>query len=181
MNCRAGRRSGWALRGRWPGSRSFIVCDEAVSALDVSVQAQVINLLMDLQERMGLTYLFISHNLAVVRHISDRVGVMYLGRLAELAPRAELFARPLHPYTQRAAAAVPEANPRAPQVAPAPERRGAVSPLNPPQGCRFHTRCPIARDTCRSAVPDWREVAPGHHVACHAVAGPDRINWEGQA
>jgi peptide/nickel transport system ATP-binding protein len=159
----------------------FIVCDEAISALDVSVQAQILNLLMDLQQKYRLTYLFIAHDLAVVRHISDRVGVMYLGRLAELAPGGDAVrgaAAPLHP---RASVGGARGQPARAAVAPAPERRGSVSPLNPPQGCRFHTRCPIARDTCRAAVPDWREVAPGHHVACHAVAGPDRINWEGQA
>ena len=156
----------------------FIVCDEAISALDVSVQAQILNLLLDLQEKYGLTYLFIAHDLAVVRHISDRVGVMYLGRLAELAPSSALFAEPLHPYTRALLSAVPEPNPRAPR-----NRQRLVgevpSPLNPPQGCRFHPRCPLARDLCKTSVPDWREVAAGHHVACHAVTGPGRTNWEG--
>jgi peptide/nickel transport system ATP-binding protein len=156
----------------------FIVCDEAISALDVSVQAQILNLLMDLQQKYGLTYLFIAHDLAVVRHISDRVGVMYLGRLAELAPSAALFAEPLHPYTRALLSAVPEPNPRAPR-----NRQRLVgevpSPLNPPQGCRFHPRCPAARDICKTTFPDWREVATGHHIACHAVAGPGRTNWEG--
>ena len=156
----------------------FIVCDEAISALDVSVQAQILNLLLDLQEKYGLTYLFIAHDLAVVRHISDRVGVMYLGRLAELAPSSALFAEPLHPYTRALLSAVPEPNPRAPR-----NRQRLVgevpSPLNPPQGCRFHPRCPLARDICKTSVPDWREVAAGHHVACHAVTGPGRTNWEG--
>ena len=155
----------------------FIVCDEAISALDVSVQAQVLNLLMDLQQKYGLTYLFIAHDLAVVRHISDRVGVMYLGRLAELAPAGALFAAPLHPYTRALLSAVPVPDPRA-----RPDRQrltGEVpSPLNPPSGCRFHTRCPLARDICRTQVPAWHEAAPGHHVACHAVTGPGRINWE---
>lgn len=157
----------------------FIVCDEAISALDVSVQAQILNLLLDLQQKYGLTYLFIAHDLAVVRHISDRVGVMYLGRLAELAPSPALFATPLHPYTRALLSAVPEPNPRAPR-----NRQRLVgevpSPLNPPQGCRFHPRCPLARDICTQTVPDWREVAAGHHVACHAVSGPERANWEGQ-
>ena len=157
----------------------FIVCDEAISALDVSVQAQILNLLLDLQQKYGLTYLFIAHDLAVVRHISDRVGVMYLGRLAELAPSQALFAEPLHPYTRALLSAVPEPKPRAPR-----NRQPLVgevpSPLNPPQGCRFHPRCPLARDLCKTSVPDWREVAAGHHVACHAVSGPERANWEGQ-
>lgn len=156
----------------------FIVCDEAISALDVSVQAQILNLLLDLQEKYGLTYLFIAHDLAVVRHISDRVGVMYLGRLAELAPSAALFAEPLHPYTRALLSAVPEPNPRAPR-----NRQRLVgevpSPLNPPQGCRFHPRCPLARDICKTTVPDWREVVPARHVACHAVTGPGWTNWEG--
>jgi peptide/nickel transport system ATP-binding protein len=158
----------------------FIVCDEAISALDVSVQAQILNLLLDLQQKYGLTYLFIAHDLAVVRHISDRVGVMYLGRLAELAPSQALFAEPLHPYTRALLSAVPEPNPRAPR-----NRQRLVgevpSPLNPPQGCRFHPRCPLARDICKTTVPDWREVTAGHHVACHAVTGPGRTNWEGPA
>jgi len=156
----------------------FIVCDEAISALDVSVQAQILNLLLDLQEKYGLTYLFIAHDLAVVRHISDRVGVMYLGRLAELAPSSALFAEPLHPYTRALLSAVPEPNPRAPR-----NRQRLVgevpSPLNPPGGCRFHPRCPLAREICKTTVSDWREVAQGHHVACHAVTGPGQTNWEG--
>lgn len=155
----------------------FIVCDEAISALDVSVQAQILNLLLDLQEKYGLTYLFIAHDLAVVRHISDRVGVMYLGRLAELAPASDLFATPLHPYTRALLSAVPEPNPRAAQSRQ--RLQGEVpSPLNPPSGCRFHTRCPIARDVCRRDVPAFRAVAAGHQVACHAVSSPSKTNWE---
>jgi peptide/nickel transport system ATP-binding protein len=155
----------------------FIVCDEAISALDVSVQAQILNLLLDLQDKYGLTYLFIAHDLAVVRHISDRVGVMYLGRLAELAPAVDLFANPLHPYTRALLSAVPEANPRASRNRQM--LQGEVpSPLNPPPGCRFHTRCPIARDICRSAVPEWREITPGHRTACHAVVSPEITQWE---
>ncbi len=155
----------------------FIVCDEAISALDVSVQAQILNLLLDLQEKYGLTYLFIAHDLGVVRHISDRVGVMYLGRLAELAPAAALFAEPLHPYTRALLSAVPKPDPRA--QSNRQQLVGEVpSPLNPPSGCRFHPRCPLARDICRTTAPDWREVAVGHHCACHAVAGNGRTNWE---
>lgn len=155
----------------------FIVCDEAISALDVSVQAQILNLLLDLQEKYGLTYLFIAHDLAVVRHISDRVGVMYLGRLAELAPAADLFANPLHPYTRALLSAVPEPNPRS-----ARDRQRLVgevpSPLTPPQGCRFHTRCPLARDICRTTIPPLQDITAGHQVACHAVSTVNCTNWE---
>ena len=156
----------------------FIVCDEAISALDVSVQAQILNLLLDLQEKYRLTYLFIAHDLAVVRHISDRVGVMYLGRLAELAPAADLFEKPLHPYTRALLSAVPEADPVAERARHRQILQGEVpSPIDPPKGCRFHTRCPLARDLCRAETPAWREIAPGHRVACHAVEGADRANW----
>ncbi|MBX4925373.1 ABC transporter ATP-binding protein [Rhizobium binae] len=148
----------------------FIVCDEAISALDVSIQAQIINLLLDLQEKYGLTYLFIAHDLAVVRYISTRVGVMYLGRLAELATREELFDNPLHPYTKALLSAVPETDPELERTRQRQILQGDVpSPLNPPSGCRFHTRCPIAMDVCSKVIPAWKEARPGHLVACHAV------------
>lgn len=145
----------------------FIVADEPVSALDVSVQAQVVNLMQDLQERLGLTYLFISHGLAVVRHISTRVGVMYLGKLVELAPAGEIYAQPLHPYTQALLAAIPNPEPAAGERVRAGRLSGDVpTPIDPPSGCRFNTRCPHATDICRKEEPAYREAAPGHFVAC---------------
>jgi peptide/nickel transport system ATP-binding protein len=144
-----------------------IVCDEAVSALDVSIQGQVINLLEDLQQKLGLTYLFIAHDLAVVRHISTRVAVMYLGRIVELAESSELFANPKHPYTQALLAAAPIPDPVIERTRPRKIITGELpSPLNPPPGCVFHPRCPLATEDCKKAVPEQRELAPGHMVAC---------------
>jgi oligopeptide transport system ATP-binding protein len=144
----------------------FVVCDEAVSALDVSIQAQVINLFMELQDRLKLTYLFISHDLSVVKHISDRIMVMYLGKAMELCPANELFAKPLHPYTRALLQAVPLPDPRR-RVQRQLLTGDVPSPINPPSGCVFHTRCPSCMGRCAELIPEFKEAAPGHEVACH--------------
>ena len=151
-------------------SPEFIICDEPIAALDVSIQAQVVNLLEDLQEEYGLTYLFISHDLSMIRHIADRVAVMYLGRIVELADSESLYTKPLHPYTKALLSAVPIHDPKLER-----KRKGTIlvgevpSPANPPSGCNFSTRCPRAEDRCFKDSPEWREVSQGHQVACHLV------------
>ena len=144
----------------------IIVCDEAVSALDVSIQAQVINLLRDLQNDLDLTYLFISHDLSVVEHISDKVGVMYLGRMVEFGETEELFAHPMHPYTEALLSAVPVADPTK-QMERIPLEGEIPNPAAPPSGCFFHTRCRYCTEKCKECAPEYREMAPGHYVACH--------------
>jgi oligopeptide transport system ATP-binding protein len=161
----------------------FIVCDEPIAALDVSIQAQVVNLLEDLQDQFGLTYLFISHDLSMVRHIADRVAVMYLGRIAELSPRDALYSRPLHPYAEALLSAVPEPDP---SRARAKERiilQGDVpSPANPPKGCNFCTRCPRVMDVCKQVKPELAEVEPGRFVACHLFSdkSPNAVGSTGR-
>jgi oligopeptide/dipeptide ABC transporter ATP-binding protein len=146
----------------------FIVCDEAVSALDVSVQAQVLNLLNDLKQEFDLSYLFIAHNLSVVEHISDRIAVMYVGKIMELTSRDQLFAKPRHPYTKALFSAIPE-------ISPGKRKERVIlegdipSPANPPKGCRFHTRCPIATERCQQEEPLLKTIEEGHQVACHEV------------
>ncbi len=148
-------------------SPNFIVCDEAVSALDVSIQSQIINLLLDLKEKENLTYLFISHDLSVIKYISDRVGVMYLGNIVELASTKELYSRPMHPYTEALLAAIPTTDVTDSKKETFILEGDIPSPIKPPPGCKFHTRCKYATDICKKVVPEWEEARPGHFVACH--------------
>ncbi len=151
-------------------SPDFIICDEPIAALDVSIQAQVINLLEDLQEEFGLTYLFISHDLSMIRHIADRVAVMYLGRIVEIASSQELYSRPTHPYTKALLSAVPLHDPVLEKKRKRTILTGDVpSPANPPSGCYFSTRCPVAEDSCFKIDPEWKDVSSSHKVACHLV------------
>jgi oligopeptide transport system ATP-binding protein len=159
----------------------FIVCDEPISALDVSIQAQVVNLFQELQQQFGLTYMFIAHDLSMVEHISDRVAVMYLGQIVELAGRHDLFDDPLHPYTQALMSAVPIPEPKRERERRRVTLEGEVpSPTNPPAGCVFHTRCPLARDICIQKIPDYREVLPEHFVACHLADGRSGSKLSGE-
>lgn len=153
----------------------FVVCDEPVSALDVSIQAQILNLLMDMQKEFGLTYLFVAHDLSVVEHVSDRVAVMYLGRLVEVAPTADLFYQPLHPYTEALMSAIPALDPD--EVMKPVMLEGEIpSPANPPSGCPFHPRCPYAQAVCKQDMPELKEYKPGHFAACHFA---DQLSLKG--
>ncbi len=146
----------------------LVICDEPISALDVSIQAQVVNLLKDYQEEKGLSYLFIAHDLSMVRYVSDQVGVMYLGQMAELCEAEEIYRRPLHPYTKGLLGSIPIPNPKLAREKESSGMQGDIpSPVNPPKGCRFHTRCPYAKTICGEEIPCLKEVSPGHQVACH--------------
>ncbi len=148
----------------------FIVCDEPISALDVSIQSQVVNMLEDLQASLGLTYLFIAHDISVVRHISNRIGVMYLGNMVELADSYELYRNPIHPYTKTLMSAVPIPDPEATRARERILLEGDIpSPINPPSGCKFHTRCPYATERCSTELPEFKEYAAGHFAACHLL------------
>jgi oligopeptide transport system ATP-binding protein len=148
----------------------LVICDEPISSLDVSIQAQVVNLLEELQNRLGMTYIFVAHDLSMVRHISDRIVVMYLGKVMELADRNEIYLRPQHPYTKALMSAVPIPNPKKARSRQRIILQGDIpSPINPPKGCNFNTRCPIAQEICFKEEPVYRELAPGHFIACHFV------------
>ena len=155
----------------------FIVCDEPISALDVSIQAQIVNMLEDMQNEMGLTYLFIAHDLSVVKHISDRIGVMYLGKMVELVDAERLYENPLHPYTQSLLTAIPVPDPKLTRSLKRIKLEGEVpSAINPPKGCRFHERCPYATEICKKEEPEFREVEEGHYVSCHNLGGNKNEN-----